>query len=236
MNIALIIAGGRGMRMGQEIPKQFLTVEDKPVIAYTMEAFEKHPDIDVIAVVCVEGWDSILSAYARQYGISKLKHIVPGGENGQASIRNGVFELERHYAPDDLVLIHDAIRPLVSPEIISGCIATARERGSAIVTIPCQEAMLETADQLSSARVVPRENLKRTQTPQGFPLGRIAEAHRRALARGIVNSVASCTMMVELGEPVCFCAGSEKNIKLTTPEDLEIFRALLHLQKRQEGC
>ncbi len=236
MNIALIIAGGRGMRMGQEIPKQFLTVEDKPVIAYTMEAFEKHPDIDVIAVVCVEGWDSILAAYARQYGISKLRHIVPGGENGQASIRNGVFELERRYAADDLVLIHDAIRPLVSPEIISGCIATARERGSAIVTIPCQEAMLETTDQLSSARVVPRENLKRTQTPQGFPLGRIAEAHRRALARGIVNSVASCTMMVELGEPVCFCAGSEKNIKLTTPEDLEIFRALLHLQKRQEGC
>ena len=236
MNIALIIAGGRGMRMGQEIPKQFLTVEDKPVIAYTMEAFEKHPDIDVIAVVCVEGWDSILAAYARQYGISKLRHIVPGGENGQASIRNGVFELERRYAADDLVLIHDAIRPLVSPEIISGCIATARERGSAIVTIPCQEAMLETADQLSSARVVPRENLKRTQTPQGFPLGRIAEAHRRALARGIVNSVASCTMMVELGEPVCFCAGSEKNIMLTTPEDLEIFRALLHLQKRQEGC
>ena len=86
MNIALIIAGGRGMRMGQEIPKQFLTVEDKPVIAYTMEAFQKHPDIDAIAVVCVEGWDSILSAYARQYGISKLRHIVPGGENGHGPV------------------------------------------------------------------------------------------------------------------------------------------------------
>ena len=235
MNIALIIAGGRGMRMGQEIPKQFLTVEDKPVIAYTMEAFQKHPDIDVIAVVCVEGWDSILAAYARQYGISKLRHIVPGGENGQTSIRNGVFELERHYAPDDLVLIHDAIRPLVSQDIISECIATARERGSAIVAIPCQEAMLETEDQRSSRRVCPRENLKRTQTPQGFPLGRIAGAHRRALERGITNSVASCTLMVELGEPVYFCAGSEKNIKLTTPDDMEIFRALLHLRDRQEG-
>ena len=160
---------GAACAWGREIPKQFLTVEDKPVIAYTMEAFEKHPDIDVIAVVCVEGWDSILAAYARQYGISKLRHIVPGGENGQASIRNGVFELERRYAADDLVLIHDAIRPLVSPEIISGCIATARERGSAIVTIPCQEAMLETTDQLSSARVVPRENLKRTQDAAGLP-------------------------------------------------------------------
>ena len=230
MNIALIIAGGRGMRMGQEIPKQFLTVNDKPVIAYTMEAFQKHPDIDVIAVVCVEGWDSILSAYARQYGITKLKHIIPGGANGQSSIRNGVFELEKHYSADDLVLIHDAIRPMVSQSIISGCIATAREHGSAIVTIPCEEAMLETEDQISTNSSYPREKLKRTQTPQGFPIGVIADAHRRALEQGITNSVASCTMMVELGETIYFCAGSEKNIKLTTPDDMEIFKALLSLR------
>ena len=230
MNIALIIAGGRGMRMGQEIPKQFITVNDKPVIAYTMEAFERHPDIDVIAVVCVEGWESILAAYARQYRISKLKHIIPGGENGQGSIRNGVFELEKHYSPDDLVLIHDAIRPMVSQDIISGCIATTREHGSAIVTVPCQEAMLETEDKLSTHSSYPRENLKRTQTPQGFPLGVICDAHRRALEKGITNSVASCTLMVELGETIWFCAGSEKNIKLTTPDDLEIFKALLQLR------
>jgi len=230
MNIALIIAGGRGMRMGQEIPKQFLTVYDKPVIAYTMEAFEKHPDIDAIAVVCVEGWESILSAYARQYHITKLKHIIPGGANGQGSIRNGVFELEKHYAPEDIVLVHDAIRPMVSQDIISGCIATAREHGSAIVTVPCQEAMLETEDQLSTRSAYPREKLKRTQTPQGFPIGRLCAAHRRALEQGITNSVASCTLMVELGETVWFCAGSEKNIKLTTPDDLEIFKALLQLR------
>ena len=230
MNIALIIAGGRGMRMGQDIPKQFLTVYDKPVIAYTMEAFEKHPDIDAIAVVCVEGWESILSAYAKQYRITKLKHIIPGGENGQGSIRSGVFELEKHYAPEDLVLIHDAIRPMVSQDIISGCIATAREHGSAIVTVPCQEAMLETEDQRSTHSSYPRENLKRTQTPQGFPIGTICDAHRRALERGITNSVASCTLMVELGETIWFCAGSEKNIKLTTPDDLEIFKALLQLK------
>ena len=218
------------MRMGQEIPKQFLTVNDKPVIAYTLEAFEKHPDVDVIAVVCVEGWESILSAYARQYHITKLRHIIPGGENGQGSIRNGVFELEKHYAAEDIVLIHDAIRPMVSQDIISGCIATTRERGSAIVTVPCQEAMLETEDMLSTHSAYPRQNLKRTQTPQGFPLGVICDAHRRALERGITNSIASCTLMVELGETVWFCAGSEKNIKLTTPEDLEIFKALLQLR------
>ena len=231
MNVALIIAGGRGMRMGQEIPKQFLTVHDKPVIAYTMEAFQKHPDIDVIAVVCVEGWESILAAYARQYGITKLKHIIPGGTNGQSSIRNGVFELEKHYSPEDLVLVHDAIRPMVSQDIISGCIATTREHGSAIVTIPCQEAMLETEDQISTNASYPREKLKRTQTPQGFPIGKICDAHRRALEQGITNSVASCTMMVELGETIYFCAGSEMNIKLTTPDDMEIFKALLWLKQ-----
>ena len=230
VNIALIIAGGRGMRMGQEIPKQFLTVYDKPVIAYTMEAFERHPDIDALAVVCVEGWESILSAYARQYHISKLRHIIPGGENGQGSIRNGVFELEKHYSPDDLVLVHDAIRPMVSQDIISGCIATAREHGSAIVTVPCQEAMLETEDQMSTHSSYPREHLKRTQTPQAFSIGTICDAHRRALEKGITNSVASCTLMVELGETVWFCAGSEKNIKLTTPDDMEIFKALLQLR------
>lgn len=231
MNIALIIAGGRGMRMGQEIPKQFLTVHDKPVIAYTMEAFQKHPDVDAIAVVCVEGWESILAAYARQYGISKLQHIIPGGENGQSSIRNGVFELEKHYSPNDIVLVHDAIRPMVSQAIISGCIATAREKGSAIVTIPCQEAMLETEDQLSTHSSYPRDRLKRTQTPQGFPIGKLADAQRRALEKGITNSVASCTLMVELGETIFFCAGSEKNIKLTTPDDMEIFKALLALRE-----
>ena len=229
MNIALIIAGGRGMRMGQEIPKQFLTVNDKPVIAYTMEAFQKHPDIDAIAVVCVEGWESILSAYARQYHITKLKHIIPGGANGQGSIRNGVFELEKHYAPEDIVLVHDAIRPMVSQDIISGCIATAREHGSAIVTVPCQEAMLETSDQVSTNASYPRQNLKRTQTPQCFPIGTLADAHREALEKGITNSIASCTLMVELGRTIYFSHGSEKNIKLTTPEDIDIFRALLSL-------
>ncbi len=230
MNIALIIAGGKGVRMNQEIPKQFLTVREKPVIVYTMEAFQRHADIDAIAVVCIAGWENILSAYARQYGITKLKHIIPGGESGQESIRNGVFELEKHYDRNDLVLVHDAIRPMLSADIISDGIATATQYGSAITVIPCQEAMLETQDQLSTCASYPRANLKRTQTPQTFPIGALADAHREALARGITNSIASCTLMVELGHTVYFSHGSEKNIKLTTPEDIDIFRALLTLR------
>ncbi len=231
MNIALIIAGGKGLRMQQEIPKQFITVNEKPVIVYTMEAFQRHADIDAIAVVCIEGWENILSAYAKQYHITKLRHIIPGGENGQSSIRNGVFELEKHYGRDDLVLVHDAIRPMLSTDIISSCIATATQYGSAIAVVPCQEAMLETQDQVSTNSSYPRANLKRTQTPQGFPIGVLADAHREALERGITNSIASCTLMVELGKTIYFSAGSEKNIKLTTPEDIDIFRALLTLQR-----
>ncbi|MBE5808796.1 MAG: 2-C-methyl-D-erythritol 4-phosphate cytidylyltransferase [Clostridiales bacterium] len=232
-NIAMIIAGGTGARMQQDIPKQFLTVHEKPVIVYTLEAFERHPDIDSIAVVCLEGWETVLRAYAKQFDITKLDLIVPGGPTGQASIRNGAFALEQRFAPDDLVLIHDAIRPMVSEEIISDCISVARRYGSAVTVIPCAEAMLGTEDGEISTGVTPRENLKRTQTPQAFPLGTLCRVHREALARGIENSVATCTLFIEMGRQVHFSKGSEKNIKLTTLEDIDIFKALL-LAKRSE--
>ena len=232
-NIALLIAGGSGNRMGQSIPKQFLTVNERPVIIYTLEAFQKHPEIDAIAVVCIEGWSAVLQAYANQFNITKLKHIIPGGKNGQDSIRNGVYELEKYYDSKDIVLIHDAIRPLVSAEIISDCIRVTREKGNAITVIPCAEAMIQTENGLESVGSYPRDRLKRTQTPQGFHIGDICDLHRRALKKGITNSVASCTLKIELGEQVYFSMGSEKNIKLTTVEDIDIFKALL-TEKRSD--
>lgn len=227
MNVALIIAGGTGARMHQNIPKQFLTVNERPVIVYTLEAFQKHVEIDAIAVVCIAGWEQVLWAYANQFNITKLKYVIPGGENGQGSIRNGVYELEKHFDKDDIVLIHDAIRPMVSAEIISDCIVKTKQYGCGIATIPCAEAMLQTEDGEVSTGSYPRNNLKRTQTPQGFSIGKICDLHRRALEKGITNSVASCTLMIEMGEQVHFSAGSEKNIKLTTVEDIDIFKALL---------
>lgn len=226
-NIALIIAGGSGNRMHQDIPKQFLTVNEKPVIVYTLEAFQSHPEIDAIAVVCIDGWEHVLQAYAKQFNINKLKHIVPGGENGQGSIRNGVYELEKNYDKNDIVLIHDAIRPMVSAEIISDCITKTRKYGNAITVIPCAEAMMQTEDAVVSTGSYPRDKLKRTQTPQGFKIGDIAQLHRDALEAGITNSVASCTLMIEMGKQVYFSNGSEKNIKLTTVDDIDIFKALL---------
>lgn len=231
-NIVLIIAGGVGARMGQDIPKQFINVYDKPVIVYTLEAFQKHPSIDVIEVVCLDGWHDVLWAYAKQFGIAKLENIVSGGKNGQDSIRNGLYDIaSRHNGSDDIVLVHDAIRPMVSNDIISDNIRVCRQYGNAITVVPCTAAMLKTFDSLSTEEQVPRDNLKITQTPQAFFLQDIIAAHKEALEKGITNSVASCTMYIELGRKLYMSAGSEKNLKLTTAEDIEIFKALLNAKK-----
>ena len=135
--------------------------------------------------------------------------------------------MEKYFDSEDIVLIHDAIRPMVSAAIISDCIRITKKRGNAVTVIPCAEAMIQTEDGEVSVGSYPRERLKRTQTPQGFHIGKICDLHRRALNAGINNSVASCTLMIEMGERVFFSVGSEKNIKLTTVEDIDIFKALL---------
>lgn len=233
MNVALIIAGGSGNRMGQDIPKQFMHVENCPIVIHTMKCFEQHPDISAIAVVCLEGWETVLRSYANQFSITKLKWIFPGGKNGQASIHNGIQGLkDAGCQDDDMILIHDAVRPLLSQEIISSNIAICEKYGYAITGIKCREAILESDDGFSSTTSIQRDKLVRTQTPQTFRLKNIIEAHREAKERGIMNSVASCTLMAELGgREMHIVPGSEKNIKVTTVEDLEILKALMNLTK-----
>ena len=233
MNIALLIAGGSGNRMGQDIPKQFMHVDGCPVIIHTMLCFQKHPDIEAIAVVCLKGWETVLQSYANQFNVTKLKWIFPGGETGMESIHNGIYGLqESGCAADDLVLIHDSVRPLLSQEIISSNIAICKAYGYAITGIQCREAILESEDGFSSSTSIPRDRLIRTQTPQTFRLKDIIDAHEEARLKGIVNSVASCTLLAELGgREMHIVPGSEKNIKITTIEDLEILKALMHTQK-----
>lgn len=232
MNYALIIAGGSGNRMGQDIPKQFMHVDNCPIIIHTLMAFQKHPDIQGIAVVCLAGWETVLQSYANQFNITKLKWVFPGGDNGQQSIHNGIFGLKKQgCSEDDLVLIHDAVRPLISQDIISSNIAICQKYGNAITGIQCREAILESADGFTTNRSIPRDQLIRTQTPQTFRLGDIIQAHQEAIERGITNSVASCTLYAELGgKEMHIVAGSEKNIKITTIEDLEILKALMQIR------
>lgn len=231
MNIALLTAAGIGSRMGQEFPKQFLHVEDRPVIIHTMEIFQQHPGIDAILAVTLSSWIDVLQAYARQYGITKLCWIVPGGSTGQESIYNGLRALEDKVDLNTAVMIHDGNRCSVSSQIISDSLATYNMYGCAVAAIPCVEAVFKSTDDgVSSTVSIPREQLFRTQTPHTYSLGKLLWAYGEAEKRGIKNSVAVCTLMQMLGETIYFSKGAETNIKLTTPDDLEIFKALLALR------
>lgn len=233
-NIAMIIAGGIGARTHQDIPKQFINVHDKPIIIYTLEAFQNHPSIDAIELVCLEGWHDVVWAYAKQFGITKLENIVTGGATGQDSIRNGLYDIASRYKDDDdIVLIHDSIRPMVSAEIISDNIRVCRECGNATAVIPCTSVMLKTEDSVVSEDQVPRDNLKMTQTPQAFFLNELLSVHAEAIKKDLLPSIASCALYIEMGKKVYLSLGSEKNIKITTSEDIEIFSSLLESVRPQ---
>lgn len=231
MNIALLLAGGSGTRTEQDIPKQFFNVYEKPVIIYTLEAFQRHPDIDGIIVSCLDGWQEILRSYARDAGITKLRKVVSGGENGQASARNALRELKDICSDEDIVIIHDAIRPMVSGDIISDCIVKCRQYGSGLAAMRCQETIVETKDGIKGDTNISRNDIMRVQTPQAYQYGRVMDAHERAVQQGITNAVYTNTLMLDLGETLYFAKGSEKNLKITTMEDVEIFKALLRMEK-----
>lgn len=228
MNIALLTAAGTGSRMHLDIPKQFIHIDDKPIIVYTMEAFQNHPSIDYIIVVTLNQWKDVLWAYAKQFNITKLKWVVPGGETGQDSIKNGLNELKKVMPDEDInVTIHDGNRPLVTSEIISDNLATFTKHGNAVAVIPCTEVVFESEDGRSSHISTPREKLFRTQTPHTYKLNELLWAHEEAKKQGIEGTAATCMLMKELGKETYFSKGSEENIKITTQEDLRIFKALL---------
>ncbi len=233
MNIGLIIAGGSGSRMGQDIPKQFINVYDKPVLIYTLEGFQKHPQIDAIEVVCIDGWHEVLWAYAKQFNIAKLKWIVSGGKTGQESIRNGVYNLEGKAADDDIIIVHDGIRPLVDETVLSDVIVKAKQFGNAVSSLPYNEQIFVIDDEISTTKFIPRETLRRVSTPQAYRFDLLNSKYHEAYEKevGIYGSHYANTMMVELGVRLYFAAGSDKNIKLSTKDDLELFKAYLESDK-----
>lgn len=228
---AVIIAGGVGKRMGQQIPKQFINVNDKPILIYTLEGFEKNPMVDEIVCVCIDGWHDALRAFAKQWNITKLKSIVTGGETGQESIRNGVFSLEDKAKKGDIVIIHDGIRPIVDAEVLTDVILTAKKYGNGVTSMPYNEQIfvINEGDETTTNKYIPRETLRRVSTPQAYEFKELDEAYHEAFEKeiGIYGSSYTNTMMVELGKTLHFALGSDKNIKLTTEGDLEIFKAYM---------
>ena len=232
-NRAIIIAGGVGSRMGHDIPKQFIEVEGKPVLMYTLESFQNHPLVDSIVLVCIDGWQEDVRSWCAQSSITKLSKIVTGGASGQESIRNGVFSLEGESADDDVIIIHDGIRPLVDDFVLTDVIHKCRQYGNAVTSLPYNEQIFLVDDEISTVKYIPRETLRRVSTPKAYLFGRLDSAYHEAFEKqiGIYGSSYTNTMMVELGERLYFAAGSDKNVKLTTPDDLEWFRAYLRKGK-----
>lgn len=232
MNAAIIIAGGVGSRMKMDIPKQFIHIYGKPVIIYTLEGFQKHPEIDWIEVVCLEGWEETLKDYARQYGITKLRWIVPGGSTGQESIRNGVYNLEGELKGDDIAIIHDGIRPMVDSGVLSDILRVCRLHGNGVTSTPYNEQIFVKTDEFTTRQYIPRETLRKVATPQAYRYDLLLRSYKRAFDEqiGIFGSAYTNTMMVDLGETLYFAAGSDKNIKLTSKDDLELFKAYLRME------
>lgn len=236
MNIAIIVAGGVGTRTGQQVPKQFINVFDKPIIIYTLEKFQIHKEIDAIEVVCLKGWEEVLQTYALQYGIAKLQWIIPGGESSQESIYKGLQNLRDNCSAEDVVIIHDGIRPMVNRDIISSCILCCEKYGNGVSALPIYEQIFKVLDEKTTDAYIPRETLRILQTPQAYKyqdiLGVYEEGYQRGI--GMHASAYANTLMTDLGHVLYFSEGSTKNIKITTRDDIEIFKAMLKKQKKEE--
>ena len=237
MNIAVIFAGGVGSRMhSKDKPKQFLELHDKPIIIHTLEHFEKHSMIDAIVVVCIEGWIPYLNDLLYKYRIEKVKMVVPGGETGQLSIYNGLKAAEE-IAQDEksIVLIHDGVRPLINEKLITDNIQSVIETGSSITTGNVTETILVVNGEDSSINYVPsRKDSRVAKAPQSFWLKDILAAHERSLADGETNCIDSCTMMQKYGYKLHLIDGPSENIKITTPTDFYIMRAMLDAKENAQ--
>ena len=231
MNVALIIAGGSGKRFGADRPKQYVEVMGKPIIIHCLDNYEKSPDIDAIEVVCRDEYRDYIWEQARKFGITKLRWMNTSGAEAQDSIRNGVYHLEDKCSEDDIVVIHDGIRPLVDASVLTDVIRKCEQYGNGVTSMPYNEQIFIVDDELSTTKYIPRETLRRVQTPQAYKYGMLDRAYHRAFEEGIgiKGSAYTNTMMVELGERLYFAAGSDKNIKLTTKDDLELFKAYLKM-------
>lgn len=234
INIAIITAGGIGTRMGKEIPKQFIEIKDKPVIVHTIQCFQNNENIDKIILVGLEGWIPILRDYIIDYELTKVSSIIKGGDTNFESIKKGVIEAYQRFGETNIIVMHDGIRPNLSDEVIDDSLRVCKEFGNSTSVINCAEVMMLTEDKVCSTSHIHRDKLMRTQTPQSYYIKDLVDLYKEADERGITNSTSLCSLMVELDKKVYFSKGSEKNIKLTIPEDISIFEALLEIERGKE--
>lgn len=234
MTTALIFAGGTGQRMSTRAkPKQFLELHGKPIIIYTLEHFEIHPEIDNIIVVCIESWIRELGYLLKQYAFEKVSRVIPGGDGGDRSIFIGLQALEGTCSPDDIVLIHDGVRPLINEELISANIAMVKENGNAITVEAATESIVHLGSDGRIAEVPPRSDMYTAKAPQSFRYGLIWDLYRQARHDG-VRTVDSASLCSIYGVEMYTVPSTENNVKITKPADYYIFRALYEAMENRQ--
>lgn len=234
MVTALIFAGGTGKRMNSRSkPKQFLELHGKPIIIYTLEHFEYHEEIDSIVIVCLEHWIEELWGLLKRYGITKVRGIVPGGQTGHDSIYNGLRFMREIASMEDIVLIHDGVRPLINDELISKNIKMVKRYGNAITAEGVRESVVRSANGRTIAEVPPRSQMYIAKAPQSFRFGRILGLYEKAQADDMktIDSAHLCSLY---HVPMHLVMSTKNNIKITEPADYYIYRALFEALENQQ--
>lgn len=231
MNIAIILAGGSGSRMGSDTPKQFMDIYGKPLVIHTIESFDINTNIDYIVVVCKEDWKEELKIWTRKFGINKLRWIVDGGKTRQESIYNALNTIKDEVKGEDIVIIHDSARPLISQRIIDENVFCAKEYGAVDTVIPTSDTIVNSQDGKVISNVPDRKTLYLGQTPQSFKYSLICKAHEEAIKINRIDATDDCQLILELDEEVHFVKGDKLNFKITTFEDLVLLKAIIKLGK-----
>ena len=235
MNTALILAGGRDTRFKMDIPKQFVNVNNRPIIVYTLEIFQNHPDIDEIIVTCLDGWQEMVRVYGKQFNITKLKDIIPGGKDAQESTYFGLKILKGKMGQGDIVVVHDAIRPMVSEEIITSSIQMCRKKGMGVAATYIMDNIMHSGNGKEGYQSINRYEIMKVQTPQAFEFQLIWDLHQKAIKKKSLGAWDNSSMITNIGEKVFFSEGSDLNLKINTTEDVEMFRALYRMKHPEEN-
>lgn len=234
MNVALILAGGTDSRFQMDIPKQFVNVNNRPIIVYTLEAFQKHPEIDEIIITCLDGWQEMVRVYSKQFNITKLTDIISGGKDAQESTYKGLQLLKSRMDKGDVVVIHDAIRPLVTEEIITKSLDKCRKKGMGVAATHIMDTIMHSGDGKEGYQSINRYEIVKVQTPQAFAYHVIMGLHERAIDENCLGAWDNSSMITKLGEKVYFSEGSDVNIRINTVEDVAMFKALYKMKTSEE--
>lgn len=234
MNIAILLAGGTGTRMGNvDKPKQFIEVYGKPIIVHTLETFDSHPNIDHIGVVCLPEWMDDLRILLRKYEINKVKWLIEGGKTRQESIYNSLKEISESCTDEDVVIVHDSVRPLISHKIINENIDGAKKYGAVDTVIPSADTIIKSTNKKTIHEVPLRKELYIGQTPQSFLYEVIKEAHENAKINNIQNATDDCQLVLDIKKEVHLVSGEKLNFKITSFDDLLLFKAIIKLGKTE---